>query len=206
MKSTLLRSTAGLIVVALALSGCSSLDPSATTLDVAPLADIRLEQDGLGDILLGVPPEAVVADVSALFGEPDLDSDWVRSEPNIYGTCPGAEMRAIGWGSLVTIFVRDDADELGGRFYTYTYGYDYQGNTGGVDPRGLDLKTADGIGLGSTVTELTSAFGEDLIVDGDEALDVWSFRVEGSEMTGLLSGPAESDSVTLIELATGCSN
>lgn len=202
--TTLFRGSVGLAACVLIMSGCTASDPPSTS-DLPPLAEIRLEEDGLGDIQLGIPPDAVVADLSALFGEPDLDSDWTPAEPNIYGDCPGSEMRAIGWGSLVTIFVRDSDDELGGRFFTYTYGYDYQGNTGGVDPRGLSLRTADGIGLGSTVRDLNDAYGPDLVVEGDETLDVWSFRVEGSEISGLLSGQGESDTVTLIELVTGCS-
>jgi hypothetical protein len=114
-------------------------------------------------------------------------------------------MRAVGWGSLVAIFIRDDTDELGGRFYTYTYGYDYSENAGGVDPRGLGLTTAAGIGLGSTVGELVDAYGASVVVEGDAEFDVWSFRIEGSEIRGLLSGPESADTVTLIELTTGCS-
>ncbi len=201
-----MRSTSHLVLafVVLLASGCAVTEPGPEGSDTAPLAELVLEDDGLGDVLLGVPPETVIAEISALFGEPDHDSDWIVSEPNIYGSCPGSEMRAIGWGSLLTIFIRDGANRLGGWFYSYSYGYDYSENVGGFDPRGLRLTTAAGVGLGSTVSDLTDAYGSDLTVDGNTELDVWSFRIAGTEIRGLLSGREESDTVTLIELATGC--
>jgi hypothetical protein len=113
-------------------------------------------------------------------------------------------MRAVGWGSLVTIFVNDRADPLGERFLTYTYGYDYTENEGGVDPRGLDLQTAEGIGIGSTVDDLRAAYAGAVSIDGDSELDVWSFEIEGSALAGLLDGPEGSNVVTLIELRPGC--
>ena len=183
-------------------SDSSNGDP--TDFDTAPLASIVLSEDGLGDVLLGFPPDVVVADISALFGEPDVDSDWVAAEPNIYGDCPGRQMRAVGWGSLVTIFINEVTDPLGERFFTYTYGYDYNGNEGGVDPRGLNLTTVDGIGIGSSVVELRSVYGEALAITGDSELDLWSFTVTGSTLQGLLDGPDDTDQVTLIELVPGC--
>jgi hypothetical protein len=163
-----------------------------------------LSEDGLGDVLLGFPPAAVIDEISALFGEPDLDSGWIESEPNVYGACPGMQMRAVGWGSLVTIFINDGNDPLGERFYTYTYGYDYSENEGGVDPRGLRLSTEAGIGIGSTVAELEATYGSSTAIRGDTTLDIWSFEITGSSLQGLLSGPNATDTVTLIELSPGC--
>ena len=193
------------VLIVLVASGCATAEPEPETIDTAPLASLGLEEDGLGDVLLGIPPETVIAELSALFGEPDHDSLWIASEPNIYGSCPGSQMRAIGWGSLLTIFLRDTDDDLGGRFYTYTYGYDYSENVGGVDPRGLELTTAVGVGVGSTVSSLVDAYGSAVTITGDSELDVWSFEIAGSELRGLLSGPDDTDTVTLIELTIGCS-
>ncbi|MCP4308003.1 MAG: hypothetical protein GY788_24650 [bacterium] len=194
--------TAGLATVLLA--GCATSEPAATTSMPAPLVSLQLGEDGLGDVLLGSPPETVVADISALYGEPDLDSDWIASEPNIYGSCPGDQMRAIGWGSLLTIFVKDGNEDLGGRFFTYTYGYDYTQNVGGVDPRGLGLSTSEGIGIGSTVADLEAAYLGSAAIAGDVELDVWSFQIDDSTIGGLLDGPDAASTVTLIELADGC--
>ncbi len=187
--------------IALILGSCSASPPVVTT-SPPPLVDLELSGDGLGDVALGVDPETVVTDISALFGGPDDDSGWVLAEPNIYGSCPGAIMRAISWGSLVTIFVDDLENDLGGWFFTYTYGYDYAQNTGGIDTRGLGLTTREGIGIGSPVSDLRVAFGAGLTINGDSDLDVWSFTTNG--IRGLLTGPEDGDTVTLIEAEVGC--
>jgi hypothetical protein len=192
------------IVALVVATGCSTNTPTTTTAESAPLAALVLAADGLGDLQLGVGPDVAVADISALFGEPDHDSAWIPSQPNIYGSCPGETMRAIGWGSLVAIFIDDGEGDLGGWFFTYTYGYDYSENTGGVDPRDLGLTTAEGIGLGSTVASLRTAFPDGLTVGGDEELDVWYFTAETAGLRGLLTGASETATVTLIEPIAGC--
>lgn len=196
--------------VALLAVGCTAT-PASTTSSTAPppLVSLELSADGLGDLVFGLNPDSVIADVTALYGGPDLDTDWIPAEPNVYGSCPGDSMRAIGWGSLVTIFIIDDvtddgASDLGGYFYTYTYGYDYEQNTGGVDPRGLNLTTSTGVGLGTTVRELDAAFGTPPLIEGDPELDIWSFTAQAAGFRGLLSGPDDTDTVTLIEPLQGC--
>lgn len=191
-----------LVVVVAALSACSTATPETTTTNPAPLVDLELSVDGLGDVQFGIDPETVIADISARFGAPDHDSLWIASEPNIYGSCPGEMMRAIGWGSLVAIFIDDGETDLGGWFYTYTYGYDYSENAGGIDQRGLNLETDGGVGLGTTVAGLRAILGADLVISGDTDLDVWAF--ETGRFRGLLSGPDDDAVVTLIEPLLGC--
>jgi hypothetical protein len=190
-------------IVGVAIAACGTTAPPSST-DAAPLPDVTLAADGLGDLLIGFPPTDVIAGLTARFGEPDLDSDWLATGPSPYGACPGNTMRAVGWGSLVTIFVNDGTDALGEYFYTYSYGYDYATNQGGVDPRQLDLVTDAGIGIGSSVAELTAAYGDRLSLGGDPSLDVWSFQIADSPLHGLVDGPDPEDTVTLIELAPGC--
>lgn len=189
------------VMLALAAAACSA--DEAEPSDAAPLVDLDLAPDGLGDVAFGLDPDTVVADISARVGGPDHDTDWIPAESNIYGSCPGQRMRAIGWGSLVTIFIDDGESELGGWFFTYTYGYDYSLNMGGIDSRDLALMTPAGLSLGSTVAELTAAY-PDVVIDGDAALDVWSFQTDAAGFRGLLSGDTDTDTVTLIEPLTGC--
>jgi len=186
------------------IGACSTATDPTTTIDPAPLVTVELNESGLGDVLFGLDPDTVVADLTARFGAPDQDSDWIPSVPNIFGTCPGESMRAIGWGSLVTIFVDEGRSDLGGWFYTYTYGYDYSENIGGVDPRRLELRTGDGIGLGSTVDDLRSIWGDNVAIEGDIDLDIWTFTAPEEGFKGLLSGPDASAVVTLIEPLEGC--
>lgn len=193
-----------LVAVLMVTASCSTDVAATTTSQAAPLVALALNSDGLGDVLLGFPPDVVTADISALFGEPDLDSGWIPADENLFGSCPGVSMRAVGWGSLVTIFINEGTDPLGERFYTYTYGYDYADNEGGVDPRGLGLSTENGIGLGATVTDLETAYGSALRISGDVELDIWSFVVADSPLRGLITGPDPTDTVTLLELSPGC--
>lgn len=199
MKRSLIVIMLGLIAAA-----CSATPAPTTTTAPPPLPDLELSQDGLGDVAFGLSPDEVIAEMAGRFGAPDHDTDWIPAEPNAYGLCPGEKMRAIGWGSLAAIFIDDGTSDLGGYFYTYTYGYDYSENTGGVDPRGLDLTTAEGVGLGTTVADLRAAYASDLTVDGDQVLDVWTFRDDAAGLKGLLSGPDETDTVTLIQPIIGC--
>ena len=192
------------LAIALLMVGCATETEPTTTVP-APLATLVLTPDGLGDVLFGLDPDTVIDSISDLFGGPDLDSEWIPAEPNEYGSCPGDSMRAIGWGSLVMVFIDEAESDLGGYLYSYTYGYDYGENMGGIDPRGLGLTTAAGIGIGSTLAELRSAYGSDVVVEGDTALDVWSFAAETTGFRGLLSGGSDTDTVTLIEPLEGCS-
>ena len=199
-----MRLTTALLAIVVLATACSTEQPATTTTTPAPLAALELATDGLGDVEFGLSPEAVIADISALYGEPDHDSGWIPAEPNIYGTCPGDGMRAIGWGSLVTLFTVDATSDLGGWFFAWTFGYDYTQNAGGIDPRNMDLSTAEGIGLGSTVAELEAALGTGLTIVGDETLDVWTFTAAQDGWRGLLSGGTQDDTVTLIESIDGC--
>jgi hypothetical protein len=192
-------------LLGLTIAGCASPSAtSSTTTLPAPLVNLALSPDGLGDVSFGLDPDTVIDDIAALVGDPDLDTDWIPSEPNVYGSCPGSSMRAIGWGSLVTIFIDDGTSDLGGYFYTYTYGFDYAENEGGIDPRGLDLTTNEGVGLGTTVAGLRDAFGDDAVIEGDSTLDVWSFHADAAGFRGLLSGPNDDDTVTLLQPLEGC--
>lgn len=193
------------VLVGLTIVGCAaSTATTTTTASPLPLVRLDLSPEGLGDVSFGLDPNTVIEEIAALVGDPDLDTDWIPSTPNAYGSCPGQAMRAIGWGTLVTIFIDDGNSDLGGYFYTYTYGFDYLENQGGIDPRDLGLTTAAGVGLGTTVAALRGAYGDAAAVDGDATLDVWSFRVDSAGFRGLLTGPDDDDTVTLIQPLVGC--
>jgi hypothetical protein len=193
-----------LAATAIFVAACSTTANPPPTTRPAPLVTVELAASGLGDVLFGFDPDTVVADLTARFGAPDQDTNWIPAVANIFGTCPGESMRAIGWGSLVAIFIDDGQSDLGGWFFTYTYGYDYSKNVGGVDPRALNLQTRDGIGLGSTVNDLLAAWGDDVVIDGDADLDIWTFTATQFGFRGLLSGPDPTAAVTLIEPLEGC--
>lgn len=175
-------------------------------------SDLAIASTGIGTVDIGQPPGAALAELNAFFGEPDVDTGWIPPASPLYGTCPGVELRAVGWGSLFLFFVADepisaDAAETGGRLYSFSYGYDFIRNEGATDPRSLALVTDAGVGLGTTRADLETAYSGLLDVTYDAAADVWMWSVaaEGSgRIQGLLSGSDDEAQVVLIERAPGC--
>lgn len=189
-------------------TACSAdgADDAATPDDTAA-ADVVLRADGLSVIDVGSMPAQVIAELTLRFGGPDRDSGWIEPASAVYGLCPGAEMRAVGWGSFFALFSGDGSGDESGRWLTWTYGFDHEVALGGVDPRDLDLRTAVGIGLGSTRTDLRSAYGDRLEETGDVAIDIWGFEIDpGSQerVRGTLSGPGPEASVLFLERVPGC--
>lgn len=196
----------------LAIAGCST----ATTDDAAPpttalnLEDVYLAPDGLGEVLFGASEQEVIDALNPFLGGFDTDSEWIDGRSGIYGSCP-EHLRVISWGSLAVFFTplegdtpRDDLES--GRFFAYTYGFDYEDALAGVDDRGLDLATIESVGLDSPGSVLDTL---DVPVEfaEDPDRDILTFAIEPTEdphLRGTLAGPDRSDPITFIETSTGC--
>ncbi len=193
-----------LVICVTALSGgCTITDaePAETTAPppAAPLVEFLLEPGGLGELRFGAPPEDAIAELTPVVGAPDGDTSWIDGASSVYGRCP-SEVRAVSWGSLVLLFARE------GGLFAYSYGFDFDEAIAGSDPRSLQLATASGVGLGSTVAELMEA-ERHVTITGDEAIDVWSFAIDDAaepHLRGLVGGPEPTDQVVLIETSTMC--
>ena len=169
--------------------------------------DVVLRTDGVAIVDLGADPQSVIGTLTSRFGDPDRDSGWIDPTSAVYGSCPGPELRAVGWGSFFALFVGAGSGDQGSRWLTWTYGFDHAIALGGVDPRELRLRTDAGIGLGSTRRDLRSAHGDQLRETGDDLIDVWSFEIDdGAEarLRGALSGPGPDARVVFIERVPGC--
>ena len=202
-----------LLPIAIALGVLSAA--CAATGDVAPTRPIvapTLYETGIGVVDIGQPFRAAVEELTAIFGAPDEDSLWIDADSSLYGECPGVQLRAVGWGSLYLYFSADEPitaenEDGASRFITYSYGYDFSRNEGATDPRGLDLVTEAGVGLGSSRTDLRTAYGATLTEAYNEAADTWTWSVDetsGTFIAGLLSGPEDDATIVLIERIPGC--
>ncbi len=170
--------------------------------DGAPIADLPLTPDGIGEVALGLDSETVVDQLTPLLGGPSDDTGWLDSGSGIYGNCP-IPLRVVSWGSLATFHTGGPAN---GRFFAYSYGFDFGQALAGVDGRNLNLTTPEGIGLGSTVAEL-NRLGLPLTLQGDATIDVWTFAIDSQRnphLEGQLSGVEDEDTVLFIETSTGC--
>jgi len=163
---------------------------------LAPGAELVLRPNGLGDAAFGVDPDGTVAYVSSIIGKPTIDTGWV--DPLSVGACPGTEMRQVTWNDLVLQFTDQSAFATGRRhFFSYQYGPSF---TGQINPAGL--KTDAGIGIGSTVAELTATYPNVVISPGDD-LGGPNFSVNGG-LAGFLTGVDPTDTVTSLLGGQGC--
>ncbi len=195
IRIALLAASSVLVV----LAACAA---SEDAVDADPVADLPLAADALGDIVLGMNPDDVLASLSPQLGGPSTDTGWLLEGSGIYGECP-TPLRVISWGSLTTFHMGGPLD---GTFFAYSYGFDFEEALSGVDPRNLNIATPDGIGVGSSVADLR-ALDADVVLDGDAAIDVWTFAIDPHEnphLRGQVSGPDETDTVLFLETSTGC--
>jgi len=181
--------------------------PATTQTTLPGLEPLLLAPNGLGAISFGADVDRVVAGLTARFGAPDRDSGW-EPPSGIRGTCPGVAVRAIGWGSFETVFTDAGADRLP-EFFAWAYGFDPTTTTAGEDPRGLALRTAEGVGLGNTRADFQAAYGPRWLDSSPESGLSWSFHIDPAEpigIRGILDGGAASSLVTFIESAPGCAS
>lgn len=155
-----------------------------------------MRANGLGDAAFGADPEGVIAYVSAIIGALTVDSDWV--DPLSVGSCPGTEFRQVIWGDLVLQF-SDTSNVTSGRrhFFSFVYGPPLGAE---IVPAGL--KTDAGVGVGSTVAELTGTYPGVIINPGDD-FGGPNFRVNDN-LAGFLTGVNPTDTVTSVLGGQGC--
>jgi hypothetical protein len=169
---------------------------STTSTTVAPGAELILRPNGLGDAAFGAEPEGVIAYVSSIIGASTVDTGWV--DPLSVGACPGTELRQVFWGDLTLQFSDASAVTSGRRhFFSYVYGPTFGSQ---IAPAGL--KTEAGIGVGSTVAELTGTYPTVVINPGDDFGGPNFFINEG--LAGFLTGVNPTDTVTSVLGGQGC--
>ncbi len=153
----------------------TTLPPTTTT--VAPTTTAAagtpmvLIPGGFQTVPFGVEPDVAIGRVALAFGEPTADTGWIPSQD--LGPCPGEFVRLVSWGELSVLFT-DEVTPFavpGARHFTsWLY-------TGPAAPDDEGLRTAAGIGLGSSRGDLDAAYGERLIVIEDDLFGP-SFRVD----------------------------
>lgn len=170
---------------------------TATTTTV-PL--LHLSPDGVGIARFGDSPDEALEAVTGLLGPADEDSGWIPSISD-FGICPGTEVRVVRWAGLRFFFSDGPTN-----FADDTRHFFYYSQSPVADTDALDLRTPDGIGLGSTVAQLRAAYGGDVAISSTVRFGP-VFSLEGSEpglISGSLSGIGDNDVVTLVGGGFGC--
>jgi hypothetical protein len=170
---------------------------TTTTTTLAPGAELVLRPNGLGDAAFGADPEGVIAYVTSIIGTPTVDTEWV--DPLSVGACPGTEFRQVYWADL-TLQFSDSSGVTTGRRHFFSYVYGPSLVDGQIAPAGL--KTEAGIGVGSTVAELTATYPSAVINPGDD-FGGPNFFINDS-LLGFLTGVNPTDTVTSVLGGQGC--
>ncbi len=205
LSNALIRTVVALALVA---AGCSISRPAAeesTTVVASSVPspdDLTLEADGIGPFRLGDEAVVVIEGISAIIGGWDVDSADEVAGVQLPG-CAGVTPRIVAWGSLALIFTPDAGR---GVFTSWSYGFDpLTGNS--VDLRRLGLATAADIGLGSTRSELTDAYGDAVSIVDQPSIDSAVFTIDGDatpHLSGKLDAAGPDGLVDLIQTEPTC--
>jgi hypothetical protein len=220
-RSTEMTSTTA-VVVTTSTAPTTTTAPPATTTTVAPSTTttggdttVQLTDEGIyaGStwVQFGYDDDDAVAAVSDVLGSPSEDSGWLDSLTDgweQFGVCPSPRVRGVSWGengvvAFQLMFTNGDTDFwIGGveHFYSFHH-YDTS------EPSGLT--TPEGIGLGSTLGDLRSAYGSGSIVIEedffDTSLGAWSYdQHDWTGLWGSATGTSDADTITSINGGRGC--
>lgn len=180
----------------------STTSTTTTTTTVPPSEVLILGPENIDGIQFGSDAEEAISSLENVLGAPVSDTGWVppvNSEGvQVYGPCPGTEIRLVEWPNLTTVYTNAAtswAPEGTRQFFFYSYVL--------YDADYLKLKTAEGIGLGSTVDDLRAAYGDNVDIVSDEFGDYYSITVPApGALWGFLDAP--NGTIVSIQGGIGC--
>ncbi len=159
-------------------------------------------QAGTIQVPFGHGDDETIAKIQAVLGPPTKDTGWVEAWGD-YGACPQPTMRAVEWGSLVTLFTTAETAFSSVPGTEHFFAFSYSNDTA---PR--ELRTPEGIGVGSTLGDLEAAYPGEITIaesDFDPRLGSWSYRLEDwTGLSGAATGIGASDTITSIIGGRGC--
>jgi hypothetical protein len=185
MKQRLLVSLLS-VGIGFTLAACSGNDDkaastSSTTGGPAPITakgQAVISPDGLGVANFGDGADAAVAKLIAEFGAPQRDFAPPDCAPQI--------TRSLEWDAL-----RVDLNQT---FVGYSY------STTGSPP----IRTTAGIGKGSTVAQLKSAYGSQLALEEGIESSQFTITLPNGRIDGYVSGTEGSDTIETLYAGTVC--
>ena len=165
-----------------------------------PSPTVKLTEHGIHAgttwVYFGYNDEDTIAAVTAVLGPPTSDSGWV-DEP----LCPPPVVRTVRWNDLWVLFTKANTD-FWSAGVPHFFAYQYSGPT-------PVLFTTEGIGIGSSLTELDDAYGgPDLLIEESPFVvgeGFWSYKAASwTGMSGFATGETPADTVTAINGGRGC--
>lgn len=197
----------------------TTLPPATFVEEPIVAADLYLQPEGLGPLPFGSDAQRTIAVLTGALGEPDNDTGWVPADLDIL-RCPGVRARVVNWGSL-TVYLSDGPTEWGPAGHEHLFSFTYSLLEGQSLPAGPELRTSEGLRLGTTLSRASSIYGEAAITYGDppappddsseEAPTTQDATLEvdvagPGYLTGVFTGAGPDDTLVSISGGTGCGN
>ncbi len=179
---------------------------STSTTTTSPPATIELSEEGVQAgaewVSFGYDDDDAVAAFAAVLGAPTKDTGWIDPFGD-YGVCHPPMMRAVEWGSFITIYTNGDTDFWsGGVEHFYAYYYSNVANP-------PDLRTTEGLGIGSSLGDLKAAYDPaEIVIDDaffDPSIGFWSYDLQSwTGMWGYATGQSNAHVITSVNGGRGC--
>lgn len=177
----------GVLLAATCGGGETSTESSSTT-GQQPSGSLVLRGDGLGIVDFGLPADDVTRTLEQLIGSPPTDP-WAEAE----------WIQFIGWSDH-GLYVGFDTPmyseyEDVSRFRGWQY-------NGPAD--GMEIRTAEGAGVGTTVAELRALYGDRLQIptEPDECTGDWTYRITSPSGEAQLHGALDQPSADQARIVT----
>jgi hypothetical protein len=126
-----------------------------------PTTTLALEPFGLGDARFGDPPETVIAALTGLLGEPISDETQTGTMPDGIGG-ENTTLRDLRWQGLLVSFTDWSPAGTGPMHFARWIASEP------VGPNATAFATPEGVRVGSTVADLTAAYGPDVVTADDD--------------------------------------
>jgi len=163
-------------------AGLSKASPQCDTMDIVPdtatTSTSILRADGIGPIDFRTPMNFALSLLIELLGEPSDDTELTCDVPGCHVAVHALDYyRAVRWDEYgLTVFFSDQGPQREQRVPPEFNGWRVEdpSRTGG------QLTTSEGVGVESTVSALSDAYGESFTWDSgppDECLGAWQFVV-----------------------------
>lgn len=176
----------------------TTTEPTTTTTE--PVESFTIRPDGIDRIFFGADAAETLEAFTDRLGPADDDTGWVDQFEEYDGLCVGTLVRFVTWGEL-RMFFTDGPSPWAPAGVEHFASYTILGPDDGAE-----YSTSNGVGIGSTVSEVEAAYG-DRVSTFDHPIyeEIFEHDPPGDGyLFGTLTGLDDDDTVTAITGGFSC--